>query len=121
LVRPCAHGCFSLHHVIQERRTANCRVVIAQTGSIRVIKRERDITKGGCFSAMTLKKSAELPKSVVAESVSVSNERKGADSVVQAAITVRRERLSANCRVAACKAVSGVVIILERLGPHGGV
>src|SRR5439155_14481386 len=112
---PCTHDCvLTAINVIEECRTANCRVVVAQTETTRVIKRERDITKGGVFSADNIREKRGVAKSVVAESVSVLNERKGADSVVKLAITVRRKRLSANCRVAVGSAVSGVVIILER-------
>jgi hypothetical protein len=98
---PCTHGCvLTPINVIEERRTANCGIVIGQTHSIRVIKRERSITKGGVFTAENIREKRGVPKSVVAESVSVILERKGADSVVEGGITVRKERLSANCRVA---------------------
>ncbi len=40
---------------------------------------------------------------------------------VVAGINVSSERLIANCRVAVRKAVSGRVIIEERVGSHGGV
>src|SRR5207249_8121960 len=76
---------------------------------------------GGVFSADLIREKRGVAKSVVAESGSVTTERKSADSIVEGAITVRKERLSTNCRVAVCIAVSGVVIILERSGPHGRV
>src|SRR5439155_11096554 len=119
---PCTHDCvLTAINVIEERRTANCRVVVAQTESARVIKRERDITKGGVFSAENIIVKRGVAKSVVAESANVTKERSGADSVVEVAITVRKERLSANCSVAVCKAVFGDVITLEREGAHGRV
>src|SRR5205823_8588739 len=98
---PYTQGCvLTTINVIEERKTANCRVVIAQTGSIRVIKRERDITNGGVFRGDLVKEKRGSAKRVVAESVSVTIERTGADSVVEGTINVLRERLSANCRVA---------------------
>ena len=45
---PCTHGCvLTASNVIEERRSANCHVVIGSAASSRVIIPEREITNGG--------------------------------------------------------------------------
>ena len=94
---PCTHGCvLTAINVIEERRTANCRVVVGKAGSARVIKRERDITNGGVFSGENVVEKRGFAKGVVAESVKVVKERKGADSIVEVAKTGCEESLNAS-------------------------
>ena len=52
-------------NVTEECPSANCRVVVAQTVSTRVIKRERDITNGGVSRTDNIKESASAPKALL--------------------------------------------------------
>ena len=65
---PCTHGCvLTAINVIEERRSANCRVVVGKTASAEVIILERDITNGGVCSAMLIFEKRRITKRVVAE------------------------------------------------------
>src|SRR5205809_4407922 len=67
---PCPHGCLlTAINVIEERLSANCHVVVSQTHSIRVTKREREITNGSVFAGVNIEKKRGIAKGVVAESV----------------------------------------------------
>ena len=62
---PCTHGCvLTTSNVVQERRSANCRVETGAASS-RVIILERHITNGGILSASDISKSAESPMALL--------------------------------------------------------
>jgi len=121
---PCTDGCvLTAINVIKERHSANCCVVIAQTGCIRVIIKERVITNGGVCNAANIEEKREVAKSVVAVSVNVISERIGADSIVVSAKweavcegVIKQERIITHGRVAA-----GGKITIERSITNGGV
>ncbi len=119
---PCTHGCvLTAINVIEERRTADCDVVIGSAGSIRVIKREREITHSGVYSGDLIREKRGLAKSVVFESVDVTKERKGADSIVEfgkaeSAKVIREQGVRPDCGVE-----RPIEVIKERPIPKGSV
>src|SRR5215469_6813944 len=118
------HGCvLTTINVVEERYSANCRVVIAQTERIRVIIPERVITNRGVCNSVNIEEKRVVAKSVVAVSVNVTNERTGAKSVVVPAKwetmcekVIKQERVITHGRVAA-----GSKVIIERSITNGGV
>ena len=86
----CTHGCvLTTINVIEERLSANCRVVIGIAVSSRVIILEREITNGGILSAMLISEERGIAHGIVTESVLVILERRGTESTVEFAGVVR--------------------------------
>src|SRR5205823_3335117 len=103
---PCTHGCvLTATIVIEERRTANCRVVVRGAGSAEVIKRERDITNGGGRSGDGI------------------NDKRGRANSVVAGIVVIKERLKTEGGVVVGSGGRGYgeIIKQQRVGSNGRV
>jgi len=116
-------GIITAINVIEECRSANCRVAIAQTECIRVIIPQRVIANGSICNAANIEEKRVGAKSVVAVSVNVASERIGADSIVVPAKweavcerVIKQERIITDGRVAA-----GGKITIERSITNGGV
>ena len=114
---PCTHGCvLTTINVIKERRRANCRVVVAQTGSARVIlvqcqRPDSNVLRGRGIAVERL-----IPIGDVFITVDVSAEGAAASSRVAVAdcVVIERDYADPNVTRAGC-------ILEERIGTIGHV